>query len=275
MKQLFFLFIACFFASAAFCNGNEDIQRLVREAEQQWNAGNPDKSFLSAGNSIAYGLGYLKKNKFMESLWYFEEVLKKDSNNAYAQLFAGLAHTGLEQFEAAEANFSKLAGIETGLQEKVKALLLKERQEAAGKAATKMPEPPKAPAKTNKPAAATPVTTQPKKEPASADESKKGGNLVYGDYVFTLDYWDVSQRRMVHQQKGFFTLNVNGSYNYMGTTGKYNYNQTTGVITWESGTFRNMGKNTTTFRRNKTTCQIDFEYQTSGGKVYYSGGKNF
>jgi hypothetical protein len=273
MKHLF-LVLFTVVSTAAFAVNNEDIQRLVGEAEKQWNAGNPDKSFLSPGNSIEYGLGYLKKNKFTESLWYFEEVIKKDDSHAYAHLFAGLANTGLGQFAAAAANFSKLDGISASLQEEAKALLAKTRQEAAVKAALKAPQTTRAPAKPPAKGSPKPETTKPAEEPAAAGETKKGGSLVYGDYVFTLDYWDVSQRRMVHQQKGFFTLNANGTYRYMGTTGKYSYNAATGVITWQSGTFRNMGTNTTTFRRNKTTCEIDFTYNTSGGKVYYSGGRN-
>jgi tetratricopeptide (TPR) repeat protein len=274
MKQLFSFLFACFFTLKAFSNNNEDIQQLVLEAEKQWNAGNPDKSFLSAGNSIEYGLGYLKKNKFTESLWYFEEAIKKDGNNDFAQLFAGLASTGLGQFAAAEANFLKLNGVGASLQQQAKALLVKARQEATEKAAIKTPETIKAPARPQNAGGTKTVATQPTNEPGNADENKKGGSLVYGDYVFTLDYWDVSQRRMVHQQKGFFTLLANGTYRYMGSTGKYSYNHTTGVITWQSGTFKNMGKNATTFQRNKKTCEIDFVYQTSGGKVYYSGGRN-
>lgn len=79
---------------------------------------------------------------------------------------------------------------------------------------------------------------------------------------------------MVHQQKGYFTLHANGTYRYMGKVGKYSYNKTRGALTWLSGPFREMGKNTTTFQRNQTTCEIDFEYQTNTGNVYYSGGRN-
>lgn len=135
MKQILSLFFASLFVCAAFATPKDDLQRLVLEAEKQWNASNPDKSFLSPGNSIEYGLGYLKKNKFTESLWYFDEVIKKDSNNVYAHLFAGLAHAGLAQFEAAEANFAKLVGISAVLQEEVKTWVAKARQEAATKTA--------------------------------------------------------------------------------------------------------------------------------------------
>jgi hypothetical protein len=274
MKQFYSLLSACIFVSTSFCQSQKDIQQLVLEAEKAWNAGKPDKSFLSTGNSIEYGLGYLQKNKFTESLWYFDEVIKKEGNNAYASLFAGLANAGLGQFAAAETNFSKLAGVSTNLQEQAKAFLRKARQEAAAKEVTKNPGTIKPPAQPQNTGGTKPVTPKPIKEPAAAVENKKGGSLVYGDYVFTLDYWDVSQRRMVHQQKGFFTLRANGTYSYLGATGKYSYNAATGVINWQSGTFENMGKNTTTFQRNKTACQVDFEYETSGGKVYYSGGKN-
>jgi hypothetical protein len=274
MKQFYSLLSACIFVSTSFCQSQKDIQQLVLEAEIEWNGGTPDKSFLSTGNSIEYGLGYLKKDKLAEALWYFDEVIKKDSNNAYANFFAGLANAGLGQFAAAETNFSKLAGVSTNLQEQAKAFLGKARQETAAKEALKNPGTTKPPAQQQNTGGTKPKTSKPTKEPAATVENKKGGNLVYGDYVFTQDYLDVSQRRMVHQQKGFFTLRANGTYSHLGATGRYSYNAATGVINWQSGTFENMGKNTTTFQRNKTTCQVDFEYETSGGKVYYSGGKN-
>jgi hypothetical protein len=272
MKYLFSLSFACFIAFTAFCNSHEDIQQLVNEAEKQWNSSNPDKSFLSAGNSIEYGLGYLKKNKFTESLWYFEEVIKKDGTNVYAQLFAGLANIGLQRFKEAETNFSKIQGINASLEKGAKALLVKAKREVAN-VTTKKPTETQTPTNSITTGGTKPVTAETKNEPTAVG-NKKGGSLVYGDYVLTLDYWDVPQRRMVHQQKGFFTLNPNGTYQYMGTTGKYSYNASTGVVIWQGGPFQNMGKNTTTFQRNKTTCEIDFEYQTKGGKVYYSGGRN-
>jgi hypothetical protein len=252
----------------------DDLLKLVAEAEKQWNETKPDKAFLSAGNSIEYGLGYLKQGKYTESLWYFDEVIKKDEKNAWAQLFAAAANTGLGDFDKASAHLAKTEGSNADMIGKLSALLQTAKTEKAT-AETK--------ATTNKKKETTTPKTKPatdtKNDKKKADTTKagttgKGGALVYGDYVFTLDYWDVAQKKMVHQQKGFFTLKSDGTYTYMGVSGKYTYNSTTGAITWTSGTFQNMGKNTTTFQRNKTTCQVDFTYHTSSGKVYYSGGRN-
>jgi hypothetical protein len=75
-------------------------------------------------------------------------------------------------------------------------------------------------------------------------------------------------------QKGTFILNSNGTYSYFGVSGNYSYNSTTGVIIWESGTFKDWGKNTSVFTRRSTVSQIDITYDTPSGKLYYSAGHN-
>jgi hypothetical protein len=98
--------------------------------------------------------------------------------------------------------------------------------------------------------------------------SGPGGRLAYGDYVLTMGLG------LHPAQKGTFTLNSNGTYSYFGVSGNYSYNSTTGVIIWESGTFKDWGKNTTVFTRRSTVSQIDITYDTPSGKLYYSAGHN-
>lgn len=101
---------------------DQKIQTAVKAAEASWNATSPDKSYLSEGNAMQYGLDYLKAGNYTSASWSFEEVLKKNSNNAYANFFMGCIKLGLNNKAAANQYLEKAAGLDASLKQNVAVL---------------------------------------------------------------------------------------------------------------------------------------------------------
>ena len=89
--------------------------------------------------------------------------------------------------------------------------------------------------------------------------------LFYADY--TCNQWNSTT------VLGILTLKANGNYSFRGNAGKYTYDEATGKITWTSG-YLNADENTTKFRRNKNTAQIDITFKTAKGNLDWECGTN-
>jgi hypothetical protein len=118
---------------------NEKIQKLAIEGEELWNATHPDKGFMSEGNNIAYGLGYLKNNNFSSAIWYFEDVLNKNSQSPFGLYFLGLAKAGLKDYSQAEKYFTKAGELNSSLKGKANVLLVNNNQKSNDAAAINKP----------------------------------------------------------------------------------------------------------------------------------------
>ena len=108
------------------------------------------------------------------------------------------------------------------------------------------------------------------KASSSQNSGTAAGNaLFYGDYVcypssFTGGFGD---------PKGTISLRAGGTYTFRGSSGRYKYNAATGEITWTSG-YLSADNNTTRFRRNRTTAQIDITFKTAKGNLDWGCGTN-
>ena len=119
----------------------------------------------------------------------------------------------------------------------------------------------------------------PQQQPAAEQKGTAqpaAGDLVYGDYVCRVGRWDVSQRRMVYEQKGYFRLNPDGTYRYLdgGSTGRYEYDANSRRIRWLSGHFAESGRNTTKFSPGNKVAEIDITFHTGSGDLTWGCGCN-
>jgi Tfp pilus assembly protein PilF len=96
------LFVLAFSYSAFSQSIAEKIGQAVKGGEQIWNATSPDKSFMSEGNTMEYGLGYLKAGNYTSASWSFDELLTKNKNNAFANFFMGCVRMGLNDNAGAQ-----------------------------------------------------------------------------------------------------------------------------------------------------------------------------
>jgi hypothetical protein len=95
-----------FFSYAALCQSDaEKISLVVKHGEQIWNATSPDKSYLSEGSTMEYGLGYLNAGNYSSASWSFKELLRKNKDNAFANYFMGCVHMGLNDYTEAQKFF--------------------------------------------------------------------------------------------------------------------------------------------------------------------------
>jgi hypothetical protein len=111
--------------------------------------------------------------------------------------------------------------------------------------------------------------------PGSTASGKNGGALAYGDYQCTQDYFTgaVGTYQRQSDQKGTLTLKAGGSYAFRGSAGKYSYDSASGQIKWLSG-YLAADSNTSNFRRNVRTSQIDIAFHTASGDLNWSCGHN-
>lgn len=98
---------------------------------------------------------------------------------------------------------------------------------------------------------------------------KLGGPLALGTYTCDDRAAFGTQRRA----RGSITLKSGGVYAYLrnGGSGRYRYDAASGVITWVTGPLRSQSPESTTFRRNRTTAQIDILFT---GVYGWSCGRN-
>jgi tetratricopeptide (TPR) repeat protein len=104
---------------------------------------------------------------------------------------------------------------------------------------------------------------------------KPGGALAYGGYQCTQDYFTgaVGSYRRQSDQKGTLSLKAGGSYSFRGSAGRYSYDAASGAIKWLSG-YLAADSNTSRFRRNVRTSQIDIAFHTASGDLDWSCGHN-
>jgi tetratricopeptide (TPR) repeat protein len=112
-------------------------------------------------------------------------------------------------------------------------------------------------------------------QPGGTASGKNGGALAYGDYQCTQDYFTgaVGTYQRQSDQKGTLTLKAGGSYAFRGSAGKYSYDAASGQIKWLSG-YLAADSNTSNFRRNVRTSQIDIAFHTASGDLNWSCGHN-
>jgi tetratricopeptide (TPR) repeat protein len=109
--------------------------------------------------------------------------------------------------------------------------------------------------------------------PSSAGPGGLGGNLALGAYQCTLDYFSGGTGHYSRQseQKGTLTMMGGGAYSFRGQGGRYRYDGGSGAITWLSG-YLAADTNTTRYRRNVHTSQIDIRFHTASGNLDWSCG---
>jgi len=112
-------------------------------------------------------------------------------------------------------------------------------------------------------------------QPGGASSGKGGGALVYGDYPCTQDYFTgaVGTYRRQSDPKGTLSLKAGGSYSFRGSSGRYSYDAASGQIKWLSG-YLAADSNTSSFRRNVRSSQIDIAFHTASGDLDWSCGHN-
>jgi len=96
-----------------------------------------------------------------------------------------------------------------------------------------------------------------------------GYALFYGDYVC----YPSSSTGGFEDPKGTISLRAGGTYTFRGSSGRYKYSAATGEITWTSG-YLSADTNTTKFRRNRATAQIDITFKTAKGDLDWGCGTN-
>jgi tetratricopeptide (TPR) repeat protein len=112
-------------------------------------------------------------------------------------------------------------------------------------------------------------------QPGGTSSGKAGGALAYGDYQCTQDYFTgaVGTYQRQSDQKGSLSLRAGGAYTFRGSSGRYSYDAGTGQIKWLSG-YLAADSNTSSFRRNVRTSQIDIAFHTASGDLDWSCGHN-
>jgi len=123
IRLFFFLSLLVSLVSNGQSAMDQKILSVVKTVEASWNGTAPDKSFMSIGNTLQYGLGYLKAGNYSSASWSFEEVLQKQSNNAYANFFMGCVKLGLKDAAASKQYFDKAVSVNASLKESVAALI--------------------------------------------------------------------------------------------------------------------------------------------------------
>lgn len=103
-------------------------------------------------------------------------------------------------------------------------------------------------------------------ESQNKDDSNASRVLFYGGYVCREDLGASGVTSIL-------SLQANGNYKFRGSSGRYRYDPATGKITWTSG-YLSADENTTKFRRNKNTAQIDITFKTASGNLEWSCGTN-
>jgi tetratricopeptide (TPR) repeat protein len=98
------------------------------------------------------------------------------------------------------------------------------------------------------------------------DNSNQSRVLFYGDYVCREDLG-------VSGVTSILSFQAKGVYKFRGSSGRYKYDAATGEVTWTSG-YLSADENTTKFRRNKNTAQIDITFKTAKGNLDWSCGTN-
>ena len=112
-------------------------------------------------------------------------------------------------------------------------------------------------------------------QPGGSSSGKNGGPLVYGDYPCTQDYFTgaVGTYQRQSDQKGTLSLMAGGTYSFRGSNGRYSYDAGSGRIKWLSG-YLAADSNTSSFRRNVKTSQVDIAFHTASGDLNWSCGHN-
>lgn len=206
----------------------EKISTAVKQGEQLWNETSPDKSFLSEGSTMEYGLGYLKAGNYSSASWSFNELLRKNKDNAFANYFMGCVSMGLNDYAGAQTFFDTAVQLNAGLKSSVPDL--------AGGQNTPTGT------KTEEPSQNGSNTADPNKQIDKAPENQQQGINQYktGDKVevtYAGGWWPGVVTKVEGQDKSvyvsvdfvFQNANRSGSYAYNGV--RPNTGQTTAYST--------------------------------------------
>ncbi|MFC4638220.1 tetratricopeptide repeat protein [Deinococcus hohokamensis] len=213
----------------------------VASAVQAWRATNPDTSFLSVGNDIQYGIGWLESLKPTEASWRFESAVKAAPGNVHAWYFLGLSYYGMGRWADARRAFAEVNSLApewasvTGPW--VGAAQRAETQAAAPKPAP-APKPGSTPgaAPAPKPTSTTPAAKPfPKSIPAGPYTCRAQIRTLVGSS--NSGGFNVPQYAYRSEARGNLTIVDAARYRIGTGTYAYAYDPRTGKITWKSGPY--------------------------------------
>lgn len=186
----------------------------VEQGEQIWNATSPDKSFLSEGSTMEYGLGYLKDGNYSSASWSFNDLLKKNKENAFANFFMGCVSLGLDDLEAAQKFFDHAVQLNAELKSSVPELTLSQIVPPAPKIEGPQPTT-QAPNNAPKPIDVTPTT------PNQAVNQYKVGDQV--EVTYAGGWWPGVVTKLEGRDKSVY-LSVEFLFQNVNRSGNYYYN---------------------------------------------------
>ncbi|GGR23598.1 hypothetical protein [Deinococcus ruber] len=203
----------------------------VLRAEQQWLSTHPDKSFLSAGNAIAYAFGYLKEanptpSTLNSAALSLADAFRIDANNGYAYYLQGLIDYGLGKGPLATQELRKAAQLEPALAGDAQPWI-----SLAGQLGSPTPSGASSTGPTASPAAASaqPVTAAPKSVPPT---------LALGTYdcmAFVKDSFASASSTRHVEGRGQLRILPGNRYSMGLGSDPFRYSGKTGLITWASG----------------------------------------
>ncbi len=209
-------------------------QAAISALKQAGAARTGETAMFTPGNHTLYGLEYLENKQYVESTWRFRDALGVDPDYALAHYLLGQAYINLKQFDEARKSLEKAAQLSPQYQAEVNTQLTKlnEAKQAAAKPKPTQKSSAKAPAK---PASANPKKAGPAKAPPKAPRYFKSPPM--GKYLCDHIRWDVGERRIKFDYKGYFLLKSNGTYRWIddGPIGRYQFNAKTREVKFLSG----------------------------------------
>lgn len=229
-------------------------EAAVARAVAAWKATDPDTSFLSVGNDIQYGIGWLEALKPTEASWRFETAVKAAPDNVFAHYFLGLSYYGMGRWADAQKAFATVTRLAPDWVATTAPWVQAAGNAQRAEAQTSRPAPSTTPAKpapttrvSPAPDAARPTpapapggTTTPPKA-ASFPKSVPVGTYPCVAQVRTLTGYsssgglNIPQYQYRRESRGSLTIVDTTRYRIGNGTFTYAYDARTGKITWKSG----------------------------------------
>jgi Tfp pilus assembly protein PilF len=94
MHYLSYGLLALLLLASSFLHGQEpkdDLDRYVERLRRSSVAGGSETAFLSPGADFLYGQDYFEANNYSSAVWYFQDVVKKEKDNAFAHYQLAIA----------------------------------------------------------------------------------------------------------------------------------------------------------------------------------------
>lgn len=195
--------------------------------------GGRETEMNSAGREALYGLEYYERNAFDHAETRFRLALAKEPENPYVNYLMAVSLAAQNKAAAANPFLARAVAGDPSLGSRFQKEVAKAKADRTKK--------------------------QPIKEdrPAPAKEPKKGGALLFGNYICSQTVWNGPNRTPAFSAvyKGYFLLRPNGTYRWLdnGAEGRYSYNAATGVLKWESGFFAGQKPKLTSFVLHSAT----------------------